>query len=185
MDKLQDMARYYSYEIFYLAFSGLLVEWLLGGEKKLEDLDKGSKMVKIFTKRSLRGHLAEVMPMDDHILDKILENINSQEDGKFVASSAEEKSVITRIYQHLSDIYEKIIDYLFGPPSFRSSCLRRCRHCFLFPPFPAVVSTIQLAIEKFHKMVGRICEEAEEAEEILEDSLWITDQLGEIDLKAK
>ena len=96
------------------ALLAVLVEKLMGGEEKLEDLYKDSMQVKIFAMRCLRGHLAEVMPisLDDHILDNILGHINSGE-GKFVRSSEEEKSDLAEIYRYLSRIYCEISCNLF------------------------------------------------------------------------
>ena len=163
--------------------SALNVEQLLGGDKRLEDLDRDSKAVKKFALRSLRGHLAEVMPayLDDHILDNILEHINSQEEGKFVTSSAEEKSVVAEIYERFSEIYQMMTFYLHD----------------LTKPSPTVYGNPDRFFDSIacsqwmkdlHEWVSRVSEETsttEEAEDILEDSPWITNQMDEVELKAK
>ena len=97
--------------------TAVIVEQLLGGKEKMDQLYRTMMEVKKFSMRSLRASLSEILPvsLDDHILDKILANIKTEEE--FVESSEEEKLILFTIYQPLSYIYSKMRDDLFNPPS--------------------------------------------------------------------
>ena len=122
----------------------------MGGEEKLEDLYKDSMQVKKFALRSLRGHLAEVMPisLDDHILENILGHMISEEEGKFVRSSEEEKSVLTEMYRSLSSIYREMSSDLFEDPRVYDSLSE---------------GYYSLLLNDLHKVVVRVYEEADMA----------------------
>ena len=96
--------------------TAVVVDELLGGREKMDQLYRDVKEVIKFSMRSLRTSLSGLLPvsLDDHILDKILANTDTEE---FVKISEEEKLVLSTINSLLSHIYSKIRDDLFNPPA--------------------------------------------------------------------
>ena len=96
--------------------TAVVVDELLGGREKMDQLYRDVKEVIKFSMRSLRASLSGLLPvsLDDHILDKILANTDTEE---FVKISEEEKLVLSTINRLLSHIYSKMRDDLFNPPA--------------------------------------------------------------------
>ena len=97
-----------------------MVKISLGGIPKVAQLVNDCKEVKKFAMRSLRGSLSELLPvsMEEDILDNILSYLNPlTEDAnvawKFVETTEEDKTILTSIYRHLSEVFSMIKRHLF------------------------------------------------------------------------
>ena len=99
-----------------------MVESRLGGRiTKVAQLVTECKEVKKFAMRSLRRSLSKLLPalsMEEDILDNILGYLNPlAEDAnvawKFVETTEEDKTILTSIYRHLSEVFSWIRRVLF------------------------------------------------------------------------
>ena len=93
-------------------------------DETLDQLVTVCKVIKKFVMRSLRGRLLELLPalsMEEDILDNILSYLNPLgEDAnvawKFVDTTEEDKTIMTSIYRHLSEVSSMIKRRLFTLP---------------------------------------------------------------------
>ena len=94
-----------------------MVDFTLGGRTKVAQLVTDCKEVKKFAMRILRRSLSELLPvvaMEEDILDNILRYLNPlADDCKFVETTEEDKTILTSIYRHLSEVYSWIRRGLF------------------------------------------------------------------------
>ena len=106
--------------------TALMVENLIGGKQKLDELLQLMRKVKKFTMTSLRASLSDVLPisLEEDILDNILQSMNLSESypeakelWKFVEDSEEEKRTLSDLFERISRVFSKMRDDLFSSPT--------------------------------------------------------------------